>query len=229
MRLFIISFSLLCLIDARYLSAQNNEIGGSLGLCNYKGELSPLLPNPLFFRPGASIFYRRNFSPVVSIRLSLTAGWLSGNEKNASTPMSDVRNGAFSGLFGELAGMVEYNFLNYRDFNQPYEFTPYITTGLGLYNFSVTSNAYDPDGFYTQICLPIGMGFKYTLGKQWNLGGEFVGRRATDFLDGLSDNVNSSNKQLGDPIDADWYYYAGISISYTFYNVQCPGHHQFKK
>ena len=213
----------------QYSNAQNNEIGASLGLCNYKGELSPSLPNPLSFRPGVSLFYRRNFSPVVSLRLSFTAGWLSGNENESSAPIATVRRGSFNGIFGELAGMVEYNFLNYRDFNEPNEFTPYLTGGVGLYNFSVLNNDYDPDGFYTKVCLPVGMGFKYTLSKQWNLGGEFVARRATDFLDGISDNVNLLNKQIGDPVDADWYYYAGVSISYTFYNVQCPRNHSFKK
>ena len=73
-----------------------------------------------------------------------------------------------------------------------------------------------------QPCIPLGFGYKYRLGKNLNLGAEFVARKTfTDYLDGVSD-IDGRGWQRGWKFTNDWYAYVGVSISYTVYNILCP-------
>lgn len=225
-KVFFLVFCITFLLSNKIV-AQNNEIGGSIGVLNYKGEVASIM-NPIFSRPGISLFYRRNFSPAVSLKISAMGGFIYANEKNANNPVPKVRNAEFSNFISELGGMLEYNFLNYRDNKVPVKLAPYLTGGLALYNLNVSKNRYEENQIYTQVSIPIGFGVKYMLNEHWNLGGEFIARRATDFLDGLHENM-LNNKLIADPVDKDWYYFLGFSISYTFYSIHCPDHHNFGK
>lgn len=221
----ILFFILVCTIS----KGQKNEIGGSLGVLNYRGELAPQ-PNPLFSRPAGLIFFRRNFSPVVALRFGVTLGGLYANDKNYSSALAKTRSASFSGLLSEASVMVEYNFFNYiLDYLQRKKVTkysPYLTAGLALFNAQTTSN--NPDygtETNTQIAIPIGVGLKYMLNPQWNLGVEVVARKTfTDRIDGIN-NTSVGGKLVGDTEDNDTYYYVGVSISYTFYKVHCPREH----
>ncbi|MFM8348415.1 MAG: hypothetical protein ACKOAR_10285, partial [Bacteroidota bacterium] len=59
---------------------QRLEIGGGLGTFNYTGDLARTY-DFRFSKPAATLFYRINFSQVVSLRTSVTFGTLAGSDK----------------------------------------------------------------------------------------------------------------------------------------------------
>lgn len=191
-----------------------HEFGVGIGGINYTGELADgyYLKN---YRPGGMIFYRFNISPVVSLRGSLLGGAMGANEKKNPDPVPQVRQGKFSSQLTELALTFEYNFLNYRPVkNDIYKFSPFFTAGLCAFNTKTAG------GF--QVGVPIGVGLKYNAGHYLNFGFEMVARKTfTDKLDGIKESEVATHHFVN-PFDKDWYYYTGISISWTIYSVECP-------
>ncbi len=211
-----------------------SEIGLGVGGTNYKGEVSPQyqLRNN---RPAVTLFYRRDVSVPVTLRGGLTYGMLHASDFNVVgvnggvPPLQGYRQASLRGNLLELSGVVEYNFLDYhrRSDQHRVHLTPYLFAGLaGFYaNTTVESLnvALQPDfnrkGSKVSVAIPAGVGLKIALTEHFNLGMEIGARKTfTDQLDHLSDQdplfVNSHEQ--------DWYYYNGISLSYTFYKINCP-------
>ena len=129
----------------------------------------------------------------------------------------------------ELAGVVEYNFLDYHQRRDQHRvhLSPYLFAGLaGFYANTTTESenvALQPDfnrkGSRVSLAIPAGVGLKVALSEHINLGAEAGVRKTfTDQLDHLGDQ----DPLLVNRHDQDWYYYNGISISYTFYKILCP-------
>lgn len=216
------------------VQAQNtSEIGGGIGGLVYKGEVAP---NYRFQnnRPGATIFYKKDISEPVTLKANLMAGWIRADDENVDLPINGFRRAAIKTNLIELSAGLEYNFLNYYDQRRRTRWTPYyfISVAVANYNNKVVlqNNRIKPfeNGFV--LAIPTGVGFKYALSYHWNLGLE-VGARKT--LLGNSDHVDYlqtkdypglPNRELQhtDPYDQDWYFYNGLSISYTFYKLRCP-------
>ena len=55
--------------------------------------------------------------------------------------------------------------------------------------------------------------------RRWNLGLEVGARK--EFTDKL-DDISEQNPLIENRHDQDWYFYNGVSISYTFYKIRCP-------
>ncbi|MFD0792798.1 DUF6089 family protein [Mucilaginibacter litoreus] len=101
----------------------------------------------------------------------------------------------------------------------------------------------------TAIVIPFGAGFKYNIGGKWTLGAE-VGYRLTntDYLDDVSDkyaavtnlpselairladrsgevnggiNIGTPGTQRGDLKSKDLYWFAGLTLSFTFVTSKC--------
>jgi hypothetical protein len=190
-----------------------HEFGLGLGAFNYTGELSPGF-NFSFFRPGGMLFYRYNASPVVSLRFALSGGSIHANEAKLLDPVHQARKIKFSSQITEFAATVEYNFFNYRPKKEVYRYSPYLTTGLAMFNSKNTGGL--------QVAIPMGLGLKYRLNKRINIGLELVARKTfTDKLDDI-DSYFVGPHQTANPNDKDWYYYAGLSISWTSFSVICP-------
>src|SRR5438132_112076 len=68
-------------------------------------------------------------------------------------------------------------------------------------------------------------GFKYIVNPKWYVALEF-GMRKTffDYLDNISvaDPRDKNNRQYGNPFDNDHYYFLGLSVTRTFYDIPCP-------
>jgi hypothetical protein len=217
---FPIFFALLITINTA--KGQKNEIGISLGAFNYTGELSPGY-NVINYRPAGSFFYRLNISPVIALRASLHAGYVHANEENSSNPVSSLRGLYFTTFLNEVAVMAEYNFFNYRGRKEDRRLSPYLTGGIGVFNSQKRhGSSVVSKNDYVVICIPVGFGLKYKLSRQLNLGFEFVARKTyTDRLDGVSSS-HVGPHETANLFDKDWYYYTGITLSYTFYGVKCP-------
>jgi hypothetical protein len=201
--------------------AQRTEIGFGVGTLNYTGDLvrTYRLGNST---PGGTAFYRNNFSKVVSFRASLTAGTISARELPLDAAAA-LRNASFSISLFEAALGFEYHFLDWRDSKHPIRYTPYLYAGMGLFGISGHSNK--PEEYSNvQAAFPFGGGFKYILNPKMYVAFEF-GMRKTffDYLDNISDgNFYQKNYRYGNPRDYDNYFFMGLTLTRTFYDIPCP-------
>ena len=219
-------------------NAQNtSEIGIGLGATNYRGEISPnyQLQNN---RPAFTAFYRKDVSVPITLRGAFTAGFLRAADDNVEgmnggvPPLHNYRQANTKGHVLEASAVMEYNFMDYHYRTDKIHFTPYLFAGIGVFyanTETVTNNAslsdtFNQSGSMLGLAIPAGVGLKYALSEHINLGLEVGVRKAfTDQLDHLSDQ----DPLLVNSHDQDWYYYSGVSLSYTFYKIRCPD--QYKK
>ncbi len=207
--------------NATILFAQRSEIGFGLGTFNYTGDVvrTYRIQNS---KPAGTIYYRSNISKVVSFRATLTAGQL-GAKETPIDAFATARDASFNTFLFETSLGFEYHFLNWRDNKTPLRYTPYLFTGLGLFGIS----GYDvkPEEYSNvQFTIPFGGGFKYIVNPKYYVAFE-VGMRKTffDYLDNLSDgDPTQKNYQYGNPNDFDNYFFVGITLTRTFYDIPCP-------
>jgi hypothetical protein len=211
---------LLWISEASY--GQKNEIGFGAGAFNYTGDLSRNLYTGNL-GPGGTIFYRRNINEAISIRASLTAGILNGDDTPAFDAFAQRRNGSFSRSLVEIAPVIEYHFLDYRKNINILRWTPYFFVGGGVAFLGQTGQE-DLQYSNVQVVLPFGLGFKYVVDRKWQVGLEAGVRKTfSDYLDDVSgDDLVNKNYSYGNRHDNDWYYFLGLSVSYTFYTIPCP-------
>lgn len=218
---------LLCLacflLVATTLEAQRSEVGFGLGTFNYTGDLSRTydIANS---RPAATVFYRANMSKVVSLRAAITGGNIAASDERPIDAFAENRDASFSLFLLEASTTLEYHFMNWRDDKRMLRFTPYLFGGLAL--FGISGEQSKPEAYSNvQVAIPFGIGMKYVINPKWYLALE-AGARKT-FFDYL-DNVSTGNNQLvkdyqyGNPYDSDVYYFVGLSITRTFYEIPCP-------
>ncbi len=208
------------------MMGQNSEIGIGLGGLSYTGDLQrgyKLLQN----RPAATIFYRHTFSNAVSVRGGFTGGQLIGSDENPIDDFAAARNTAFDLWMLEGAVTIEYNFLDFLHSKSWTNYSPYFFAGVGaftLFGEESRGNKYRK----IQPAIPFGVGMKFLLDPRWQLGVEFGARKTFfDYLDNVSEfdealSKKGQNYQYGNQHDQDWYYFVGVTLSYTFYTVPCP-------
>lgn len=213
--------------------AQNtSEIGIGIGATNYRGELSPNLQLQNS-RPAFTAFYRKDVSVPITLRGGFMVGLLRADDGNVEganggvPPLQAYRQTNTKGSVWEASAVVEYNFMDYHYRTDKVHFTPYLFAGIaGFYantttvsNNSALNNSFNQDGSILGLAIPAGAGIKYALSQHINLGLE-VGVRKT-FTDQL-DHLSEQDPLLVNPHDQDWYYYSGVSLSYTFFKIRCP-------
>src|SRR5882724_8026348 len=210
-------------ISAKGQISQKSEIGFGLGVFNYTGDLVRTYDFTTS-KPAATVFYRSNISRVISFRTALTAGQLAASDKhNPIDSFSIKRNASFDIFLMELSGTFEYHFLDWRNDARRLRFTPYLFAGAGI--FGISGNAKKTAQYSNvQMSIPLGVGVKYVLNPKYYLGLE-IGMRKTffDYLDNISSsNAFNKNYQYGNPNDYDNYFFTGITLTYTFYDIPCP-------
>lgn len=217
-----IVFLILITLYSKQANAQNFELGAGGGIMLYKGDLAPGL-TPKFVRPAAQIFIRHNPGRAISLKYSFALGKIFADDSETNNNFANRRNFSFNTRITEAAATAEYNFLDYRSDKSRKPFSPYLFAGIAVFKFDPVENLL-PDYKLTQIALPFGVGLKYVLAGQWNLGLEFGARKTfTDYLDNLGGDLNTASKfGNGNPNNKDMYVYAALSVSYTFYKIRCP-------
>lgn len=202
--------------------AQKIEIGAGGGVMHYKGDLAPGI-RPKFARPGAHIFLRHTPKKTVTLKYSIAIGKLFADDSESDDAYAQRRNRFFNTRLVELSAVAEYNFFDYRNEKSRKAWSPYLFGGVAVFRFDPVENG-SPDYKTTQLALPFGVGIKYVLGGQWNLGLEFGARKTfTDYLDNFGGELNPTSKfGNGNPNDTDLYTYTALTISYTFYKIRCP-------
>jgi hypothetical protein len=218
----LISFSLV-VISSCYLYAQRSEVGFGIGTFNYTGDLVRNY-NFRFSRPAGTVIYRSNLSKVVSFRASITAGKIGASDrKKPIDSFASQRDASFNLFLFEAAVGMEYHFLNWRDDKYFMRFSPYLFGGLGL--FGISGNGSKPVEYSNvQFAVPFGVGFKYIVNPKWYISLELGIREISfDYLDNVSESTSSlKNYQYGNPFDNDKYYFFGVSLTRTFYDIPCP-------
>lgn len=204
--------------------AQSKEFGGGIGSFNYTGDLirSYSINNQSI---AANLFYVRNFKNGWSGKLNFAAGRIKGSDQNPIDPQAAIRNAGFQDFITEISGQAIYEFLDFRSERSLVDFTPYLMVGTGFFliNRAEKNTSYSD----IQLMIPFGGGVKYSLSPLWTLNFEFSARKLFyDYLDNISQqeitDKRNSDFQFGDWSDNDWYYFAGLTISYTFWGVDCP-------
>ena len=219
-------------------SVSTSEIGIGIGGANYKGELSP---NYKFTnnQPALTVFYRRDIIQPLTLRGAIMVSHRIVDDNTFGDhaydlPLHNYRQSELKLSLAELSAVVEYNFLDYYDLSQDIRISPYFFAGVAglVYNHKLetASDAVTPavKAFDTNLTfsIPFGVGVKYALSKHWNLGLEFGARKL--FNDDIDYLAEGDGKQVANPYDNDWYFYNGVSISYTFYRINCPPTYRIK-
>jgi hypothetical protein len=187
---------------------QDGEFGISAGAAHYFGDLNPHLrlnrPKPDF-----GVFFRKQFSNYVALRISGHFTQLGYSDiYNSYNQFMYQRNLSFNTNIWEFALQGDFNFYRFIPGDPYHNFTPYITFGIGAFS-------YDPYAYYQgqqvylrplgtegqgsaaypdrkpygtmAVCLPLGVGIKYSINARINLGFEIVYRfTGTDYIDDVS-------------------------------------------
>jgi hypothetical protein len=187
---------------------QEGEYGFSAGAAQYFGDLNP---NPRFNTPNLALgaFFRKQFGNYVAMRIQASYAFLAYSDKyNKSNEFMYRRNLSFNTNIWELALMGDFNFFKFVPGSENYRFTPYMTLGIGAFNYNPYtyyqgqkvylrglgtegqgSSLYPDRKPYGSmaICFPLGVGVKYSLNRQMSLGFEMLYRfTTTDYIDDVS-------------------------------------------
>jgi hypothetical protein len=184
------------------------EIGFSVGAAQYFGDLNP---NPRFNTPNlaASAFFRKNFGTYVALRVAGSYAFLAYSDRyNTYNEFMYRRNLSFNSNIWELALQGDFNFFKYIPGSETHRFTPYVTFGIGLFNYNpytyyqgqkvyLRQLGTEGEGSATYpnmktygsmaVCFPLGVGVKYSLNRKVNIGLEVLYRfTTTDYIDDVS-------------------------------------------
>jgi hypothetical protein len=210
-----IVFLLILISSFGTISAQrlNLEPGVFIGTSYYLGDVNHARQ---FYSPGLSLglIARYPINEHYAVRLNLLRAKISGNDADFSNLYQQTRGYSFENTIYEIGLLTEFNFLSYSSFIKK-SYTPFITIGLAV----AISQA-------TALSIPIGIGWKYSLGKKMTLSAEWVFRNTTtDELDLLLP-AESTSKQITNLNNVDWYSIAGITMTYNISSDKkwCPAY-----
>lgn len=201
--LFIICLLMGCRIANAQMEAISHEaeLGISFGSGHYFGDMNrSRLNRP---KPVAGFFVRKQFGSYVALRANVHLAQLGYADNYNTTPFERQRNLSFNTHIAEVTLQGDFNFFKFIPGSPNYRFTPYVTFGVGVFSFDpYTYIGNDKTRYYlsqrrlegqevpyatSAISYPIGMGIKYNVYRNFNLGFE-VGYRftSTDYLDDVS-------------------------------------------
>lgn len=202
----------------RYLS-----VGWSIGACNYVGDLDPgqSFISPALSKTGIHLglfggMYR--WTPRISFRGAVAYNMIRGNDWESSAGTGDakfrkVRNLSFINHMFEFKADMIYDLLpNKGTYLKRPDYVPYAFWGIAvfyqnpyaygtdnkLYNLRTMQN----EGVLEspiQIAIPIGLGFRKKMNKEWDFAFEIGWRMTfTDYLDDVSGNyiANPTNAKF---------------------------------
>ncbi len=184
--------------------AQRSELGVMVGTSYYLGDINP---NNQFGSPNfaAGIVYRYNLNPHWALKFNALYGSLDARDSD----YGNIRNLSFRTDILEFSAQIELNFWEYFTGSKTRRFSPYIFTGIAAFNFN--PQAMDSAGVWhdlqplgtegqgtiiyptrkvyslTQLAIPFGIGFKYSVSKSICIGVEWGMRKTfTDYIDDIS-------------------------------------------
>jgi hypothetical protein len=187
---------------------QEGEIGFSAGAAHYFGDLNTTAQLNRS-KPAIGIFFRKQFGNYTALRVAAHYAQLGYSDiYNTNNTYQSARNLSFNTNIFELTLQGDFNFFRFLAADPYHRFTPYITFGAGIFSYDPYayyrgqkvflrplgtegqgSPAYPDRKPYSSmgICVPLGVGFKFSVNSRVNLGFEVVHRFTnTDYLDDVS-------------------------------------------
>ena len=236
---YLLVFSLIFLGISGEIRAQKYDIGGGLGVAAYTGDIIRKI-DPGQIGPQVTLFGRRNFDNVWALRIGVSGGMLSGADSiKPIDQLAKIRGGRFRAGIMEASAVMEFNFLDYLRPNSQFRLSPYAFFGIGYTFAFAKGNTYDNNvsSRYNlgTLVIPFGGGIKYKLDERWTLAAELGFRpTSTDYLDKIDSKEPSIPRfqdpnspsdpygiNFGNAYDNDWYYFFGVTISYTLMTTKC--------
>jgi len=196
------------------------EFGITLGAAHYFGDLNT---RAALNRPKLTIggFYRKQFNNYLAAKLSIHYAQLGYSDIYSQNAYQKSRNLSFNTEIFEVAASGDFNFFRYSPGEKGFNFTPYVTLGLGLFSYNPyaylngkkvylrplgtegqniaykdpnTGKVRKPYGSMS-MCIPIGMGIKYNVNDQFNFSFQIAHRLTfTDYLDDVSSTYIGSGR-----------------------------------
>lgn len=188
---------------------QEGEFGITLGAAHYFGDLNTNvgLNRP---KPAVGVFFRKQFGEYIALRLGLHYAQLGYSDVYSKNDFQQRRNLSFNTNIWEGTLQGDFNFMRFVPGEPGFNFTPYVTLGVGLFNYDpyayLNGRKYflRPLGTEGQgstlypnrkpygavaICMPLGMGIKYNISPNINFSFEVAYRfTTTDYIDDVSTN-----------------------------------------
>jgi hypothetical protein len=187
---------------------QEGEFGVGIGAGHYFGDLNTRahLNRP---KIAATAFFRKNFGNYIAVRVGASFAKLGYSDiYNDHNEYMTKRNLSFNSNVWELALQGDFNFFRFMPGEPGYNFTPYVTFGVGVFNYDPFamlagqkhylrplntegqgSTLYPDRKPYGSMAfsIPFGAGVKYCINESINIGFEIVHRvTGTDYLDDIS-------------------------------------------
>jgi len=206
---FILSviFIALSSVSASAQYQPNQEFGILGGVGYYIGDLNSSHFNNL--NAAGGITFRKNFDRRFSFKSSALYTNVYADDANSSDQIDINRNLHFKSDIIELSGQIEFNFLPYETGNSLYPWTPFIFTGVSLFNYNPKAEASDGQWYnlqelgtegqgttafpnrkkysLTQLSMPFGGGVKIGVSDNFNVIIEYGLRKTfTDYIDDVS-------------------------------------------
>ncbi len=190
-----------------YGEVQEGEIGITVGAAHYFGDLNTRaqLNRP---KPAVGVFFRKQFGEYIAARLGLHYAQLGYSDIYSDNDFQKRRNLSFNSNIWEATIQGDFNFMRFVPGEPGFRFTPYVTLGIGAFNYDPYaylegrkyflrplgtegqgSSAYPGSKPYSAValCFPLGMGVKYNVARNINLSFEVAYRFTnTDYLDDVS-------------------------------------------
>ena len=189
-----------------YSYVQQGEFGITAGGAHYFGDLNPgAAVNRV--KPALGLFFRKQFGNYIGVRLAGRFAQLGYSDTYSKNEFQKLRNLSFNTNIFEIALQGDFNFFKFLPNDPRYLFTPYVTLGVGLFNYdpyaylkgekvflrplgtegqNVASTGRKPYGT-TTFSIPFGVGVKYNLTEKFNISFEVAHRfTGTDYIDDVS-------------------------------------------
>ena len=201
------------------------SIGGCLNAMNYVGDLDPgpsfLSPSIKFTRYNFGVTGLYRWKPRVSLRGTLSYGRIKGDDaESADYQVKNInrlyRNLSFRNQIYEFKFDVVIDlFENSRRYTKRPDYTPYMFIGIAYFHHNPEGQNANGDwvnlkDLHTegqglpggaknysrnQIAIPLGLGFRYKLSKQWDLAFDIGWRfTLTDYLDDVGGKYYDKEK-----------------------------------
>ena len=258
----ILLFSCILFASSAFAQQQNgrsrSELGIMLGGSYYIGDLNQF-KHFNKTKPSVGVVYRYNYHSRLSFRGNLTYGKIEASDANAKMDLLKNRNLSFESTLIELAGGLEFTYLPFYLGSKKTKGTAYILAEIGLFHMNpqtehngdmVDLQPLGTEGqgsdlsskknySLTQLCIPLGVGVKFALGKKAALSFEYGIRKTfTDYIDDVGSNsyvdptlltaangplaAELSNRSLdgsrfgkrGNTSTSDWYSFFGAMLTF---------------
>ncbi len=186
---------------------RQGEFGVAIGAGHYFGDLNTRasLNRPKF---SAGAFYIKQFNNYVGLKLPCNYAFLGYSDIYSKNETQQRRNLSFNSNVWEASISGQFNFFHYMPGVEGYNFTPYVSLGIGAFSYDPYAYLKGTKYFLRTLgtegqnstlfpdrkpygtvaaCFPVAIGFKYALSEGTNFFAE-VGYRftSTDYLDDVS-------------------------------------------